>query len=104
MSNLVDINGREVSSAPKIYNTFFEWKQNSLDVTSLAAWNHQELKLKNMREGFAEAVCHGKEGLRAQIEEKNKTIEELKKFCEENLKIMAELEIKLVEAQGKLNG
>lgn len=100
MGLIVDINGKEISSGPRIYNTFLEWKQNTLDPSSLAAWNHQELKLKEMRDNFAEAVCHGKDGLRAKIEEKNKTIEELKKFCEENLKIMSEMEIQLTKLQG----
>ncbi len=99
---ILDANGAPIEAGPRIYNTFAEWKMGTLDPSSLSAWNHQELKLAEIRKNFAEAVCHGKEGLRAQIEEKNKTIAELKKFCEENIKIISELEIKCMQLEGKL--
>lgn len=99
---ILDSLGKPISTTQKVYDSFFAWKQNTLDPSSMAAWNHQELKLKAMRDGFAEAVCHGKEGLRVQIEEQRKTIDELKKFCEENIKLISELEIENMKLKGNL--
>lgn len=84
----------------RLHNSFAEWRQSTLDPSAKAAWDHQELKLQEIRLNYTEEVCRGKDGLRARIEEQNKTIDELKKFCEENLKIMSEMEIKLTQLQG----
>ena len=99
---IVDANGRQIETSATIYDSFAEWKLHTLDTSSLGAWNHQQLKIDLIRKDFAEAVLYSKEGLKEKILEQRKTIEELKKFCEDNLKIMSDLEIENTKLKGNL--
>lgn len=112
--NLVDANGKPIISEQKKQADktdrildFREWVAKAIDSTNKAAWEYQQETINLLMQSFDKIVAeqilakHG--GLVETLKEKEKTIQELKQFCEENIKLISDLEIKVMQLEGKLH-
>jgi len=102
---LVGADGKPIKSdtvqEEGFYETFEEWTAKAILTTNRAAWEYKNREIAEILKGFdiavAEKVLEKNRGIKATLEDKNKTIEELKAFVEENIQIIQDLEVKLGE-------
>ena len=86
---------KKVNNKPKLIKDFDQWKldQGAIVVSAEDAWNYQQQKIalwEQVSEQAAETI-----GKMKQI------IDELRKFNEDNLKIISDLEIENLQLKGE---
>ena len=103
---IVDANGRQILTEDEVnsqgfFDTFEEWNTRSIITTNRAAWEYKNTEIAEILRGFdaevGKQVLLKNEGIVATLKKKNETIEELKAFIEENIKLIQDLENKLGE-------
>lgn len=108
--SIVDANGREILvktqeqtdlDSQGFFETYEEWNTRSIITTSRGAWDYKNTEIAEILKGFDKSVATQvfkvNEGITATLKQKNKTIEELKAFIEENIQLIQDLEVKLGE-------
>lgn len=85
----------------KVYETFGEWKRNSILTSPLHAWNYQQQKvdliLRSFNKEVAQQVLYSRDGLKQTILDQKKALEDAKEMAKENILTIEKLEQEILE-------
>ena len=101
---ILDANGNEIkqTNVVNFYSDFRRWSDNVPLATPEAAWEYQQ-NIIDRHSQTIEALTQSCKKATDHIEQLKQTLTELKKFTEENMVIMSNLEIENMQLKDKIN-